>query len=947
VTVHTGAFIIWTGSGTYHSITANTTANGDLPTFGTTTLRPGDQYGFTFTVPGIYHYYDLYYPEMQGQINVHPPGFATLDATLGVDMNPSSTNTLDSQVTITASNFTVSVVAINATNLSSWSICLHYNTTSLEFVSVALGPLWNGGNTLGGGSIYKGDGIITMGSYVLSGTPGINATGLEVLFTVTFKVLNVGPSSLDLTGYLVDSNGYYIHYDRKNGSYNVIGDYYTATGCRATYVVYDLSYRGNATAGSEITLVHKLVNQGTRQVTIQGVQVQFGVYTISQSYSINIPVGATANETTHLSIPSTAYDDIVLLRTAVSWGYLVDFGGIRFFALGPDLVIQAPVPITSAGHAMAAFNRVSALVAGGPVATAAIDVDSGFAYFGSYGGILAKIRLSDFAPVENLTLNASESGINALLVDPDAGYAYFSTNTGFSNSTPSSAIVKVRLSDYTRTDTLTLNPADGIVVTGVMDSEGGFAYFGTFGTYFGAPGNVIRVRLSDFTRAGNLTLNPGGGGRVNSAVIDPDMGFAYFGMDTYPGSVIRVRLSDFTRDGILTLDSVEDRPLALAIDSAAGLAYFGTCSFGGPGQVVRVRLSDFTRADTLTLNSDESCISSALVDGAADFAYFGTCGFQTPGSVVRVRLSDFARVDSLTLNFDEPCLLSAIVDSGAGFAYFGTSPFPGKIVKVSLARPPGAPIDLMASRGSGSVTLTWSSPVYAGGSLVTGYYVYRATSPNPETLVAADVVGTTYTDTGLTNGQTYYYKVSAKNLVSEGQMSVEVRATPIAPLVNHPFTSGGTSFNIYTNSSISNFQYSVDSHLITFHVSGEAGIGVANITVASALVSSAASITVDIDGAPVTPSISQDAANYYVYVSYPLSARRITVILGQAVPPTRTPDVPSTVNLFLTAGGLSVSISALALVWYWKRRRPATTLGSSSTISRQEIAARNPVWRLL
>src|SRR5439155_9862610 len=39
----------------------------------------------------------------------------------------------------------------------------------------------------------------------------------------------------------------------------------------------------------------------------------------------------------------------------------------------------------------------------------------------------------------------------------------------------------------------------------------------------------------------------------------------------------------------------------------------------------------------------------------------------------------------------------------------------------------------------------------------------------------------TFHDGGLTNGQTYYYKVSAKNAVGEGPLSSETSATPQAP----------------------------------------------------------------------------------------------------------------------------------------------------------------------
>src|SRR5262249_34571585 len=60
---------------------------------------------------------------------------------------------------------------------------------------------------------------------------------------------------------------------------------------------------------------------------------------------------------------------------------------------------------------------------------------------------------------------------------------------------------------------------------------------------------------------------------------------------------------------------------------------------------------------------------------------------------------------------------------------------------------------------------------------------YRSTSPGGEVgpPIAAGVTTTSYTDTGLTNGTTYYYKVTAVNKAGESGFSNEASATPVAP----------------------------------------------------------------------------------------------------------------------------------------------------------------------
>jgi PKD repeat protein len=96
---------------------------------------------------------------------------------------------------------------------------------------------------------------------------------------------------------------------------------------------------------------------------------------------------------------------------------------------------------------------------------------------------------------------------------------------------------------------------------------------------------------------------------------------------------------------------------------------------------------------------------------------------------------------------------------------------------------PDAPTGLTAKAGSGQASLSWTAPAKDGGVSVENYRVYRGTSPGAETLLTSggcSGLGTVLscTDTGLTNGQTYYYKVSAVNAIGEGAQSNEATVTP-------------------------------------------------------------------------------------------------------------------------------------------------------------------------
>jgi parallel beta-helix repeat protein len=91
---------------------------------------------------------------------------------------------------------------------------------------------------------------------------------------------------------------------------------------------------------------------------------------------------------------------------------------------------------------------------------------------------------------------------------------------------------------------------------------------------------------------------------------------------------------------------------------------------------------------------------------------------------------------------------------------------------------PGPPIALAVEKGDGLVTLSWMPPIDDGGSPVTHYSVYRGSSSGGGTYLTTPGNILNYVNTGLTNGETYYYQVTASNAVGEGERSSEVSAVP-------------------------------------------------------------------------------------------------------------------------------------------------------------------------
>jgi cellulose 1,4-beta-cellobiosidase len=108
----------------------------------------------------------------------------------------------------------------------------------------------------------------------------------------------------------------------------------------------------------------------------------------------------------------------------------------------------------------------------------------------------------------------------------------------------------------------------------------------------------------------------------------------------------------------------------------------------------------------------------------------------------------------------------------------GQSAASSEVSATPQVAPPAAPTNVMATASSGQVALNWSASPGA-----TSYNIYRSTTPGAEgsTPYRTGITATSFTDTGLSNGTTYYYKVSAVNAGGQSATSSEVSATPQVP----------------------------------------------------------------------------------------------------------------------------------------------------------------------
>jgi rhamnogalacturonan endolyase len=136
-------------------------------------------------------------------------------------------------------------------------------------------------------------------------------------------------------------------------------------------------------------------------------------------------------------------------------------------------------------------------------------------------------------------------------------------------------------------------------------------------------------------------------------------------------------------------------------------------------------------------------------------------------------------------NITETTFTDSGLTVGSTYYYQVTAVNAGGVSAASLATvvpPPLAPISLSAFPGNAQVVLSWTS---VPG--VTGYYLLSGTQSGNETnVILANYTGTSYTNTGLVNGTTYYYLVASTNSSGLSPNSPEASATPEVNVVITP-----------------------------------------------------------------------------------------------------------------------------------------------------------------
>src|SRR5713226_8043158 len=263
----------------------------------------------------------------------------------------------------------------------------------------------------------------------------------------------------------------------------------------------------------------------------------------------------------------------------------------------------------------------------------------------------------------------------------------------------------------------------------------------------------------------------------------------------------------------------------------------------------------------------------------------------------------FSGVPASSFNFVSDSQVTAVAPAGTGTVDVSitaggvTSPVNQPADQFTYISPPGAPTALTATAGNASISLSWTAPASNGGASITGYNVLRSTTSGAETALSSGVFGTAFTDSTVSNGTTYFYKVAAVNSVGPGPLSNEASATPAtvpsAPQ-NLVASAGNGSVSLSWTAPASNGGAAVTSYNVLRSTSSGAE----------------SSLSSGVVGTTFTDSTVSNGTTYFYKVAAVNSVGPGPLSNEASATPTAAPTVPSAPqNLTASAGNASVLLS--------------------------------------
>lgn len=233
---------------------------------------------------------------------------------------------------------------------------------------------------------------------------------------------------------------------------------------------------------------------------------------------------------------------------------------------------------------------------------------------------------------------------------------------------------------------------------------------------------------------------------------------------------------------------------------------------------------------------------------------------------------------------------------------------------ITVAGIPAAPTGLGATPGNTQVVLSWTASASA-----TSYNVLRSlTNGSGYSSIATNVSPTTYTDTGLTNGTTYYYVVQAVNSSGTSGNSNQASATPSIPTPGIPTSLMATGLLREVD-----LTWTASSNATTYNVKRALITGGPYSTIATG-----------VSGTSYNNTGLADVTTYYYVVSaVNTSGESANSTLASATTTTPTPAAPTGLSATAASGQVSLTWSATTYATTYNVLRSTTSGSGYSTVA--------------
>ena len=488
---------------------------------------------------------------------------------------------------------------------------------------------------------------------------------------------------------------------------------------------------------------------------------------VAASFSVTAPSGATAG--TAVSVTVTAQDRFGNVATGYS-------GTVHFTSTDPSAVLPADTTLTTGTGTF----PVTFETAGTQTVTATDTVTS------SVTGTSTAVTVAP-AQAAGFVISAPFTTATAGTATPFTVAAvdrFGNVATGYSGTV-----------HFTSTDAEAVLPADTTLTTGTGNFQVTFETAGTqtvtatdtaTSTVTGTstPFTVAPAQAAGFTVTAPATATAGTAVSVTVTARDRfgNVATGYTGTvhvtSTDPKAVLPADTTLTTGAGTLPVTFETSGSQTVTATDTATASITGTSTAVAVSPAVAASFSVTAPSGATAGTAVSVTVTARDRFGNVATGYTGTVHFtSTDANAVLPADSTLATgTGTFPVTFETAGTQTVTATDTVTSSVTGTSAPTGVV-----ARPSGA-ITLAASDGVLSVNLSWSAP--AGGGLpVTGYEIFRGLGAGAETSTPFATVPagtTTYADTDVLPGVTYYYRVAAVNAVGPSAASNEVSGSPLS-----------------------------------------------------------------------------------------------------------------------------------------------------------------------